>query len=75
MHWEIELLGDAETLRMLSGSTQSGNYLISNKEDKYILKAVRLDNLQDYDEVYTHAKEIVKSISGASRIIFAHLGK
>jgi hypothetical protein len=69
MHWEIELLGDAETLQMLSESAQSGNYLISNKEDKYILRALRLDDLQDYDEVYTHAKEIVKCISGASRII------
>lgn len=69
MNWEVDIAGDLTDLRLLQKAFCSDDFSLTEKNGKFVLRATAFDGMNDVDEVRAKAKELVTSLSGASRAL------
>jgi hypothetical protein len=74
MDWEARMVGDSADLRMLAESFTAPGLTIAEHASQFFLGGTEFASLTDAGSVRERAREIVASISGASRIFLGATG-
>lgn len=68
MGWEVPLTGDAADLQMLARSFTSGQFIISERGDSFVLASPEFEDLADAAKIRDRAAQFIVLLNGAARL-------